>query len=146
MEEFVTGYRKTALAAGEVISAIRIPLLGAGEEFAAYKLCKRFDQDISTVIAAFRLERQGGKVARLRAAYGGVAPRAMRAASLEAAARGRPWAPAWLADIEDLLTRDFAPITDHRGGAAYRMRAAAGLLRRFQLETSLAEAMRVEAL
>ena len=146
VEEFVTGYRKTALAAGEVISAIRIPLLGAGEEFAGYKLCKRFDQDISTVIAAFRLERQGGKVARLRAAYGGVAPRAMRAASLEAAARGRPWAPAWLADIEDLLTRDFAPITDHRGGAAYRMRAAAGLLRRFQLETSLAEAMRVEAL
>src|SRR5215475_1287257 len=146
VEEFITGYRKTALAAGEVITAIRIPLIGAGEEFAAYKVCKRFDQDISTVVAAFRLQRQGGKVVRLRAAYGGMAARAMRAASLEAAVRGRPWAPAWLADIEDLLTRDFAPITDHRGGAAYRMRAAAALLRRFQLETSFAEPMRVEAL
>jgi xanthine dehydrogenase small subunit len=146
VEAFITGYRKTALAAGEVTTAIRIPLLGAGEEFAAYKVCKRFDLDISSVVAAFHLERQGGKVARLRAAYGGMAARAMRAASLEAAVRGRPWAPAWLADTEDLLARDFAPIADHRGGAAYRMRAAAGLLRRFQLETSFAEPMRVEAL
>ena len=34
------------------------------------------------------------------------------------------WAPAWLADVEALLARDFTPITDHRGGAAYRLRAA----------------------
>ena len=146
VESFITGYRKTVLAPGEVIAAIRIPLLAPGEEFAAYKVCKRFDQDISTVVAAFRLERRGGKVARLHAAYGGMAPRAMRARSLEAAVRGRPWAPAWLADVEALLARDFTPITDHRGGAAYRLRAAAGLLRRFQLEASLAEPMRVEAL
>jgi xanthine dehydrogenase small subunit len=146
VESFITGYRKTVLAPGEVIAAIRIPLLAPGEEFAAYKVCKRFDQDISTVVAAFRLERRGGKVARLHAAYGGMAPRAMRARSLEEAVRGRPWAPAWLADVEALLARDFTPITDHRGGAAYRLRAAAGLLRRFQLEATLAEPMRVEAL
>ena len=146
VEAFITGYRKTGLAPGEIIAAIRIPLLAAGEDFAAYKVCKRFDQDISTVVGAFRLERQGGKVARLRAAYGGMAARALRAASLEAAVRGRPWTPAWLADVEALLGRDFAPITDHRGGSAYRLRAAAGLLRRFQLETSLVEPMRVEAL
>jgi xanthine dehydrogenase small subunit len=146
VEAFITGYRKTALAPGEVITAIRIPLLAAGENFAAYKVCKRFDQDISTVVAAFRLERRAGKVETLRAAYGGMAARAMRARSLEAAVRGRPWAPAWLADVEALLARDFTPMTDHRGGAAYRLRAAAGLLRRFQLEAALAEPMRVEAL
>jgi xanthine dehydrogenase small subunit len=146
VESFITGYRKTALAPGEIIATIRIPLLAADEDFAAYKVCKRFDQDISTVVAAFRLGRHGGKVQGLRAAYGGMGPRAMRAATLEAAIRGRPWAPTWLADVETLLARDFAPITDHRGGAAYRLRAAAGLLRRFQLETSLAEPMRVEAL
>ena len=146
VESFITGYRKTALAPGEVIAAIGIPLPAAGREFAAYKLSKRFDQDISTVIAAFRLERQGGKVVKLRAAYGGMAARAARATSVEAAVSGRPWAPAWLADIDALLARDFTPIGDHRGGAAYRLRAAAGLLRRFQLETSLAAPMRVEAL
>jgi xanthine dehydrogenase small subunit len=73
-------------------------------------------------------------------------PRALRAASIEAAVKDRPWAPAWLADAGPLLARDFTPMTDHRGGADYRMRAAAGLLRRFQLETSLAAPMRVEAL
>jgi xanthine dehydrogenase small subunit len=146
VDAFITGYRKTALVSGEVITAIRIPLLVAGGEFAAYKVCKRFDQDIATVVAGFRLERRGGKVETLRAAYGGMADRAMRARSLEAAVRGRPWAPAWLADVEALLARDFTPMTDHRGGAGYRLRAAAGLLRRFQLEAALAEPMRVEAL
>jgi len=146
VESFITGYRKSALAAGEVIAAICIPLLAAGQDFAAYKVCKRFDQDISTVVAAFRLERRGGKVAELRAAYGGLAARAMRAGSVEGAVKGRPWAPAWLADSDALLARDFTPIADHRGGATYRLRAAAGLLRRFQLETSLAEPMRVDAL
>src|SRR5262249_192617 len=59
---------------------------------------------------------------------------------------GGAWGGGWLADIDALLARDFTPIADHRGGAAYRWRAAAGLLRRFQLETSLAEPMRVDAL
>ena len=49
----------------------------------------------------------------------------MRAVALEAAVRGRPWEPAWLPDVETLLARDFTPIGDHRGGAAYRLRAAA---------------------
>jgi xanthine dehydrogenase small subunit len=146
VESFITGYRTTALAAGEVIAAVRIPFLAAGQDFAVYKLSKRYDQDISTVIGAFRLERQGGKVKELRAAYGGMGPRAMRATSVEAAVKERPWAPAWLADVGSLLARDFTPMTDHRGGADYRLRAAAGLLRRFQLETTLAAPMRVEAL
>jgi len=146
VELFITGYRKTALAAGEVIAAIRIPFLAPGHKFSVYKLSKRFDQDISTVIAAFRLERHSGKAGELRAAYGGMAARAMRAVTLETAVKGRPWEPAWLPDVETLLARDFRPIGDHRGGAAYRLRAAAGLLRRFQFETSSNLPVRVEAL
>ncbi|MGZ5881411.1 MAG: xanthine dehydrogenase small subunit [Xanthobacteraceae bacterium] len=146
VELFITGYRKTALAAGEIIAAIRIPFLAPGHKFSAYKLSKRFDQDISTVIAAFRLERRSGKAGELRAAYGGMAARAMRAVTLETAVKGRPWEPAWLPDVETLLARDFTPIGDHRGGAAYRLRAAAGLLRRFQFETSSNLPVRVEAL
>jgi xanthine dehydrogenase small subunit len=48
--------------------------------------------------------------------------------------------------VETLLARDFTPIGDHRGGAAYRLRAAAGLLRRFQFETSSNVLVRVDAL
>ena len=118
-----------------------------GPAFAAYKLSKRFDQDISAVVARVpRSTLQGGKVRELRAAYGGMAARAMRAPKVEAALAGRPWQPAWTGDIDTLLARDFTPIGDHRGGAAYRLRAAGGLLRRFLRETTSTAPMRVEAL
>jgi xanthine dehydrogenase small subunit len=146
VESFITGYRKTALRPGEVIAAIRIPLLEAGVDFSAYKLSKRIDQDIATVIAAFCLRRRDGKVDELRASYGGMAPRAMRAANVERAVEGRPWTPETLADIDEVLARDFTPITDHRGGAGYRARAAANLIRRFQMETSSDAVLRLEAL
>src|SRR5262249_47043809 len=115
VESFITGYRKTALSPGEVIAAVRIPLLAAGVEFAAYKVSKRFDQDISTVIGAFCLERQGGKVLAVRAAYGGMATRPMRAAKIEAAFAGRPWAAAWLPDVRGLPPRGFPAVSGHPG-------------------------------
>ena len=146
VEDFITGYRKTALAPGEVIVAIRIPFVPIEQRFSVYKLSKRFDQDISTVVAAFRLDRQDGKVRTLRAAYGGMAERAKRAIRLEAAITGRPWTSAWLADIDSLLARDFTPMSDHRGSADYRLRAAASLLRRYQLETTSTVPIRLEAL
>ena len=145
VEAFITGYRKTALAAGEIIAAVRIPFLAPGQKFSVYKLSKRFDQDISTVIAAFRLDATAARCencARPMAAW----RRARCGRQARSGRHGRPWAPAWLADIETLLARDFTPIGDHRGGAAYRLRAAAGLLRRFQLETSSNVPVRVEAL
>jgi xanthine dehydrogenase small subunit len=148
VESLITGYRQTALVPGEIIETIRIPFLrAAAQQFAAYKLSKRFDQDIATVVAAFRLTLEANNVVELRAAYGGMAPRVMRAASLERTTIGRAWAPDALDDIDVLLAHDFKPISDHRGGAVYRLRAAAGLLRRFQLETSgTAAPTRVETL
>ena len=146
VEQFITGYRKTALAPGEIILAIRIPFLAPASKFAAYKVAKRFDQDISTLVVAFRLALEDGRVRELRAAFGGMAARPLRAKSLENAMAGRPWTEAALADVEALLLQDFAPISDHRGGAVYRMRAAAGLLQRFRLETNNATLVRVEAL
>jgi xanthine dehydrogenase small subunit len=146
VESFITGYRKTALRPGEVIAAVRIPFLAADAGFSTYKLSKRFDQDISTVIAAFHLKLRNGEVNELRAAYGGMAERVMRAKNLEAAVAGLPWTRDALANVEAALARDFDPMEDHRGGAAYRLRAAANLLRRFQWETSSDAPLRVEAL
>jgi xanthine dehydrogenase small subunit len=147
VEEFITGYRKIALAPGEIISAIRIPLPAKDSVFKAYKLSKRFDQDISTVIAAFSLVLKDGKVASLRAAFGGMAAKSSRAANIEAALIGKPWTPETLKDADTLIARDFAPMTDQRGTSAYRLRAAANLVRRLQIETTDENALtRVEAL
>ena len=73
---------------------------------------------------------------RFRAAYGGMAARAARARHLEALLAGRDWAQASEADISAALARDFTPMGDHRGSAAYRLRAAANLVRRLQLEST----------
>jgi xanthine dehydrogenase small subunit len=145
VEQFITGYRKTALKADEVIASIRIPLLSDGTQFTAYKLSKRFDQDISTVVAAFALKIKGDKVASLRAVYGGMAATTKHASNVEQALLGKPWTAASLAKIDHAIVKDFQPLTDFRGTAAYRLRAAAGLIRRLQIETTT-DAVRLEAL
>jgi xanthine dehydrogenase small subunit len=147
VEDFITGYRTTALAQSEIIERISIPLPSREVRFATYKISKRFDQDISTVVAAFCLELDGDRVRSFRAVFGGMAARVQRAASLERAVVGGGWRADALADVDALLARDFTPISDHRGSAAYRLRAAAGLVRRFQVETSAsAIPLRLEAL
>jgi xanthine dehydrogenase small subunit len=70
----------------------------------------------------------------------------MRAATVESVVNGKPWTQESLTHIDAAVARDFTPITDHRGGTAYRLRAAANLLRRFQWETSSRIPLRLEAL
>jgi xanthine dehydrogenase small subunit len=135
-DEFIIGYRKTAMDKDEIIAAIEIPLLEPGTSFTTYKLSKRFDQDISTVIGAYRLRVDNGKVAELRAAYGGMAATTARAKHVEAAVTGKPWTAETLIGVDALIAQDFQPMTDHRGTDAYRLRAAANLVRRLQLETT----------
>ncbi|MGE3986581.1 xanthine dehydrogenase small subunit [Pseudorhodoplanes sp.] len=135
-DEFIISYRKTAMEKDEIIAAIEIPLLKDGTSFTTYKLSKRFDQDISTVIGAYRLRVDGGKVAELRAAYGGMAATTARATHVEAALVGKPWTAESLRDIDALIAQDFQPMTDHRGTDAYRLKAAANLIRRLRIETT----------
>ena len=146
VEDFITGYRTTALAKGELIEQVQIPRLDPGQKFFAYKLSKRFDQDISAVIAAYRLAVANGKLSRLRAAYGGMAATPKRATTVEAALIGKPWVPKSLASIDSAVASDFAPMEDQRASAAYRLRAAANLLRRLQMESAGGPAIRLEAL
>jgi len=98
-----------------------VPKLATGARFAAYKLSKRFDQDISSVCAAFHVAAKG----EARFGFGGMAATPSRARHAEAAyARGVDAACAALA-------QDFKPLSDQRGSAWYRLTAAQGLLRKF---------------
>lgn len=136
VDQFITGYRKTAMRPDEFIDAIRIPLLPRDRVFKAYKLSKRFDQDISALVAAFSLAIDGGVVREVWTAFGGMAAQAARARHVEAALTGRPWTEDTLAGIDAVIAQDFKPMSDHRGSADYRLRAAANLLRRLYAETS----------
>ena len=84
---------------------------------------------------AFALRLEGGVVRAPRIAFGGMAATPRRAARTEAALDGQPLDEATLALAQQALALDFDPLTDLRASAGYRRRAAAGLLRRFFLET-----------
>ncbi len=135
LADFYLAYRKTALQPGEFLVAVRVPRRREGTLLRSYKVSKRFDQDISAVCAAFRLQLDDGKVAAFRAAYGGMAAVPKRALHCENALAGREWSEAAVEQAMAALAQDFEPLTDMRSSAAYRRRVAANLLHRFRLET-----------
>ncbi|CAN5921623.1 xanthine dehydrogenase small subunit [soil metagenome] len=147
LEDFFLDYRKTALAADEVIQAITLPKLGPDEVFFCDKLSKRRDQDISTVAAGYRLRIKEGRVEDARIAFGGMAATPRRARTVEAALLKAASLKDGLAAAVQAVEADFKPIDDWRGTGAYRLQAAKNLLRRLALRIeSPGYALEVEAL
>jgi xanthine dehydrogenase small subunit len=140
LEDLYTGYMKQARAADEFVTAVRVAKPARGQRFRAYKITKRFDQDISAVCACFGLRIGDGRIVDARIAMGGMAAIPKRARAAEDAIRGRAWDRAAVEAGMAALERDFAPIDDMRASAAYRMRVARNLLLKCYLETGSDEA------
>jgi xanthine dehydrogenase small subunit len=144
LEAFFLAYGRQDRKPGELVWRIDVPKLKANEAFRAYKISKRFDQDISAVMAAFRFTLEGRRIASARIGFGGMAATPKRAGATEAALAGasleKPtsWEPAIAA-----LARDFQPISDMRASASYRMEVAQGLFRKALMEVAGASATRV---
>jgi xanthine dehydrogenase small subunit len=135
LEDLYVGYMKKAMAADEFVEAIEVPWPRPTQRFRTYKLSKRYDSDISAVCAAFAIEQDGGTIARCRIAFGGMAATPKRAPAAERALAGQPWTEATARAGMAALGDDYAPLTDMRASAAYRLQAARNLLYRFYLET-----------
>jgi xanthine dehydrogenase small subunit len=136
LEDFFIDYGKQDRRPSEFVEAIVLPKPAPELRFRAYKVSKRFDQDISAVLGAFALTIDNGKVASARIAYGGMAATPRRAFKAEAALIGRPWDEATIETAMAAIAEDFRPITDWRASAGYRARVAANLLRRLFVETT----------
>jgi xanthine dehydrogenase small subunit len=136
LEDLYLAYQKTALQPGEFVERVRVPLPRPGVRCAAYKITKRFDQDISAVCAAFAIELDGATIRSARVAFGGMAATPKRAPACEAALAGQLWNAATCERAAAALTKDYTPIGDMRASAAYRLKVAQNLLRKFHLETS----------
>jgi len=136
LADFFLDYRKTARAPGEIVARLHVPLPKSGALFAAYKVSKRLDDDISAVCGVFALEIAGGKIVQARAAFGGMAAIPKRAASCEAALLGQVWSLETAKAAGAALAKDFAPIDDMRASAAYRLKVAGNLVQRFWFETA----------
>jgi xanthine dehydrogenase small subunit len=135
LDEFYLAYQKTALAAGEFVERILIPRATPGAIVRAYKISKRFDQDISAVCGGYRLVVEHGVVREAHVAYGGVAAIPKRAAQCEQALVGKPWNEETVRAAMAALDRDYTPLSDMRASAAYRRTVTRNLLQRLYLET-----------
>ena len=136
LEDFYLDYMKNALAPGEFVERLIVPPQPEDMQLRAWKISKRFDSDISTVLmaAALRLDADG-RIAAARLVFGGMAAITKRAAQTEAALRGRRWDEATLQAAQVALAQDFRPLSDLRASASYRLAVSANLLRRLWLET-----------
>jgi len=136
LEDFYLDYQKNARRPGEILERVRVPLRDPAWQIGAYKISKRFDQDISAVCGAFALRLDGNRVRELRTGFGGLAAVPKRAAACEQALAGRPWDESGVRAAMTALEDDFTPLTDMRASEGYRRRVAGNLLYRFFLHTT----------
>jgi xanthine dehydrogenase small subunit len=138
IENLFIAYGEQDRLPGEFVERISVPKPAPGTEFRAYKISKRFDQDISALCGAFLIVLDRGTVTRARIAYGGMAGTPKRAAAAEAALTGQAWTRSTVEAAMAALDGDFTPLDDWRASSAYRRRVAANLLLKFFIEISAA--------
>ncbi|NOD64264.1 MULTISPECIES: xanthine dehydrogenase small subunit [unclassified Ruegeria] len=132
LEDFFIDYGKQDRAPGEFVEAVSFPR--QPDRLKAYKLSKRFDQDISAVCGCFNVTVSDGTVTQARIAYGGMAGIPKRATHVEAALIGKPWTRETVAAALPAFAEDYSPLTDMRASAIYRLETAKAMLERYFLE------------
>ena len=129
LESFFIDYGRQDRKPGELVWNINVPKPESDQHFRAYKISKRFDQDISAVMGAFLFTLYRDRIEDVRIAFGGMAPTPKRALKTEVALRGKR-----LAEAMSVRLEDYVPISDMRASATYRLETAQALLTKALLE------------
>ena len=144
LEDLYTGYRQNIMAPDEVLAWITVPRPVTGAFLRVYKISKRYDDDISAVCLAVRLQLVDGRVDAVSIGAGGVAATPVRARRTEQLLRDAPWSLASVEAAVSCLRAEFQPISDMRASAAYRSEVLGNLLQRFWLEQQGLQAINLE--
>ena len=146
LEELYTGYRQNVMAKDELLVRILVPRPAPDGLLRAYKVSKRFDDDISAVCLAIHLDIADGVVRRASIGAGGVAATPARARQAEALLTGQPWTEALARRAGEALQAEFTPISDMRASGTYRRALLSNLMRRYWLESQGTPAASLEGL
>tara|TARA_Y100000590_G_scaffold246302_1_gene276719 strand:+ start:327 stop:1766 length:1440 start_codon:yes stop_codon:yes gene_type:complete len=133
IKDFFISYRQTKLKEGQFIHSVRIPIYN-NNIFKAYKISKRFDDDISSVCAAFNLKIENKKIKKIKIAYGGMAAIPKRAIHCERVLLNSLITRDKIDKAKNALEKDFSPISDMRASSRYRKIIAKNLLEKCFLE------------
>ncbi len=128
--DYCTGYRKTALAADELIISVHIPTPAAATRMVWRKVGTRKAQSISKVMGAAAIVLDGNVVVSARVALGAVADRPIRLSAVEQAVVGLTLRQAGEA-ARVAVPAAISPITDIRSTTEYRRDVAANVVARF---------------
>ena len=120
LEDLYTGYKQNILGADEVLAWVKVPRPVTGEMLHAYKISKRFEDDISAVCVAMRWQLQDGVVINASVGAGGVAATPRRALQTQAALEGQTWSAALAQHAGQVMQAEFEPLSDLRASADYR--------------------------
>ena len=131
LADFIQGNRRTALRAGEIMTAIIVPPPGQRAASVFRKLGSRSYLVISIAMVAVTLVAgDRGAVTEARIAVGACSPVARRLSGLEATLVGAKIAQGLGKLVQPRHLAGLSPIDDVRATAAYRMEAAHHLVRR----------------
>ena len=127
LNEFFISYRKTKLKKGEFIFSIKIPI-NKNKIFKAYKISKRFDDDISSVCGSFSFLINKNKITKVAIAYGGMSEIPKRAKTIEKKLINSEFSENTFNKAVNLINKDFSPLDDMRASKNYRINVAKNLL------------------
>jgi CO/xanthine dehydrogenase FAD-binding subunit len=137
--DFHHGYKKTALAADELIREIILPRRFSGYFVHARKVGARNAQAISKVCLAALGQLQDGKVHDVRIALGSIAPVPLRLYKTESAVCGRKMDGSLIEMARNVVAKEIQPIDDIRSTARYRAEVAGNLVEEFLEKLMAAE-------
>jgi aerobic carbon-monoxide dehydrogenase medium subunit len=119
--EFFRGFYETAVAPGEILTAVRVPPVPAGARSGYLKFCPRSAEDKPLIgVAALLVLDAAKRVGEIRIGLGGAAPTPMRARRAEAMVTGQQLSDRAIHGVADAAAGEAEPLSDLMGSADYR--------------------------
>ena len=119
-----------SLAAGELLTAVNLPVRGANAGDAYLRFIPRTEMDIAVVGAAVSLRLDGDKIVEARVSLGAVAPTVLLVDDAASAIVGTTLDEDALANLATAASAACNPITDKRGTVKFRTHVAGVLAQR----------------
>lgn len=132
LEDFFRDYYETALAPGEVVAGVVVPVLSAASAAAFLKFLPRTADDYATVAVAatVTLEGDGERCREARIALGAVGVTPLRGRAAEALLVGERLSERLLRAVGEAAKGEVDPLGDHRGSATYKREMTAVMVGR----------------
>jgi carbon-monoxide dehydrogenase medium subunit len=130
VDQFFRDYYESALAPGEIVTAVTVPVPAPGTGASFVKFLPRTADDYATVAVTAVVTLDGDRCREARVALGSVGVTPLRGRAAEAVLTGESMRPGLLEAAGEAVKPEVDPLTDHRGSAAYKRDMAAVMVGR----------------